>query len=179
MAMRFKTFTWPNDPQTYWIVEKKRIAEHRMTDGSFLSEEMGTDAAELHGEGAFFGAQAYGSFLQLENVFQEKKPGILIHPMWHGAEAFLSELRLREEPRENYVAYSFVFRQAGDANAFSAAGTQTAQNLNVRQFCTVQSGQTLWQIASQFGLLLSELLKMNPQIANPGFVSAGEQVRIF
>ena len=46
----------------------------------------------MRGEGEFCGEDAYAQFGELANVFYEKGPGILIHPLWQTASAYFVEL---------------------------------------------------------------------------------------
>ena len=43
---------------------------------------------------------------------------------------------------------------------------------------TVRQGETLWGIARDYGLSLTELIALNPQIKNPNLILAGEEVRL-
>ncbi len=45
-------------------------------------------------------------------------------------------------------------------------------------FYTVRLGETLKGIAAYFGVGLDAILAMNPTIANPDFVEAGQTIRI-
>lgn len=39
-------------------------------------------------------------------------------------------------------------------------------------------GDTLWDIANRYGLTLSQLIELNPQIKNPNLIHVGEAVRV-
>ena len=43
---------------------------------------------------------------------------------------------------------------------------------------TVVSGDTLWNIALKFNVVFEDLLKANPQIANPNLIYAGQLINI-
>ena len=43
---------------------------------------------------------------------------------------------------------------------------------------TVRQGETLWGIAQNYGLELTELIRLNPQIKNPNLIVVGEEVRV-
>ena len=40
------------------------------------------------------------------------------------------------------------------------------------------AGETLWGIARDYGLELTELIALNPQIKNPNLILPGEQVTV-
>ena len=64
----------------------------------------------LRGEGEFFGAGAYTQFRRLMEVFRSPGAGALRHPVWQCSRAYFTRLELAQEPREDYVAYSFAMR---------------------------------------------------------------------
>ena len=93
---------------------------------------------------------------------------------------------LRQEPRADYVGYSFAFWEGYDGHSTGvqvtggggepetgpAAGTAGERRHTVRR------GETLWGIARDYGLSLTELIALNPQIKNPNLILAGEEVRL-
>lgn len=51
--------------------------------------------------------------------------------------------------------------------------------MNIRNdIYTVRPGDSLWKIASQYQVGVSELIAANPQIANPNLIYAGQKVNI-
>ena len=42
----------------------------------------------------------------------------------------------------------------------------------------VVKGDTLWALASRYGVRLAELIALNPQIKNPNLILVGEEVRV-
>lgn len=73
---------------------------------------MGPMKRTFTGEGVFFGESAYASFKELAAKFAEPTAGALVHPIWGTYQAYLTELELTQEPKENQVAYRFTFREA-------------------------------------------------------------------
>lgn len=43
---------------------------------------------------------------------------------------------------------------------------------------TVTQGQTMWGIAQRYGMSLTELIALNPQIKNPNLIYVGQEVRV-
>ena len=107
--MRYKTFVWPYNPRVYEIDYKRNVAVHKVPFGYYALQDMGRTCRVMKGEGEFCGASAYALFGRLACLFYEGTPGVLVHPLWQTASAYLVELSLRQEPTENYVAYSFEF----------------------------------------------------------------------
>lgn len=106
--MSYKTFVWPTNPSTYkevWSREAKYSTAEGVTE--FLG--MGPLKGIVRGTGAFFGERAYESFRDLMALAEQKTPGDLRHPLWGIRTAYLTGLELVQEPKENYVGYSFEF----------------------------------------------------------------------
>lgn len=115
--MSFGTFTWPNNPERY---EEKCTREPVYTqteDGETEFSGMGPVKRIITGSGAFFGSNAYANFKTLLAQVSQTEPAILTHPIWGTRSAYLTELVSVMEPRENYVAYTFTFREADTSGA--------------------------------------------------------------
>ena len=174
LRMRFGSFVWPNNPRTYTISCKRQTAVHKVPMGGFVVQDLGRTATVMKGEGEFFGADAYSTFLELLAVFQKGGRGTLVHPVWQTAGAYLTELELTQEPRDDYVAYRFTFCEAPGAAEEAAGDGET----NGRRFYELREGQTLWTVSNAYGLSMTELLRLNPQIAKPNEVHSGTRVRV-
>ena len=109
MVMRYKSFTWPNDPRTYTLSCQRQTALHKIPMGGFVVQDLGRTGTVMRGEGEFFGPNAYDSFRRLLQMFQQQDAGLLLHPMWQTGNAYFTQLRLTQEPRRDYVAYAFEF----------------------------------------------------------------------
>lgn len=186
--MRYKNYVWPHNPRVYTIDYQRVMAENKVPFGRCQLQDMGMTKRVMRGEGEFVGEDAYLQFGQLATVFYDDGPGLLVHPIWQTASAYFVELRVEQEPRPDYVRYSFVFwerfppyvtsirRVEGnddqeEAEAGDASGTQT-------QWHTVARGDTLWKLANLYGLSLSELVALNPEIKNPNLIYVGQKVRV-
>ena len=171
-AMRYKTFTWPHNPRIYSISFERAIAEHKLPMGSYRLQDLGRRSREMRGAGEFFGPDASRTFQALACLFYENTPGTLIHPLWQTASAYLTELKLEQEPRADYVRYSFAFREAEEQ-------TQTRTDaLEGATYCVLPAGETAFGVAQRFGLTMDQLAALNPAIGNWSKVGAGEKVRV-
>ena len=107
----FKNYVWPQNPDKY---EQKFVREPVYTkqdDGSVVFS-IGPAKRTVTGSGSFFGETAYADFLALAKVFEEDTYGGLVHPVFGTYRCFFTELELITEPRADYVAYRFAFREA-------------------------------------------------------------------
>ncbi len=186
--MRFKSFVWPHNPRTYTITFERKIAAHKIPFGRHYLQSLGLTRRVLWGEGEFVGAGAYDKFKELASVFYEETPGVLVHPVWMTTTAWFAGLSLRQEPREDYVAYTFEFWETGgdedtkltaapERGAGGASGSGEAQSGGEVWYAVVK-GDTLWGIAARYGSGLSQIIALNPQIKNPNLIFVGQKVRV-
>ena len=177
--MRYKNYTWPHNPKVYNIEYERKMVEQKVPYGGYLLQDLGSTRRVMRGEGEFVGADAYRQFGLLANVFYSRGSGVLVHPVWQAARAYFVSLKLEQVPRENYVKYSFVFWEeengyVPDELVNGQGGGQIGSDGNY----TVKSGDNLWEIANRYGLTVSQLLAMNPQIKNPSLIRPGDEVRL-
>ena len=188
--MRYKDYVWPHNPKTYRIQYQRRVAVHKIPFGRYAMQDMGLGNRVMTGEGEFFGKDAYGEFKKLASVFYQDGAGTLYHPVWQTSTAYFTQLSLAQEPREDYVRYTFTFWEewrekqetvsgGGQGNPAEKSGTaQTPSAGLAEQYHTVVQGETLWGLSRQYGLTLGGLLDLNPQIKNPNVLPVGTRVRV-
>lgn len=180
--MRFKNYIWPHNPRVYSIDYARKMAVSKTPFGRYVLQDLGQTNRIMAGEGEFVGEGAYQQFGKLANAFYDPGPGQLVHPVWQMASAHFVSLRLEQEPREDYVRYSFVFWEDGGQSTqvrkVSADGGQSGEQGAQTGWYTVRQGDTLWAIARRCGLSMEELLTLNPGIKNPDLIRVGEKVRI-
>ena len=109
--LKFKGFTWPNNPHTY---QETLFREPMYTtqNGTTSYAGMSSTHRVITGSGVFFGTSAYSDFKALLDVADENTAGDLIHPLWGKRYCYFTKLELIQEPRENFVSYRFEFTQA-------------------------------------------------------------------
>ena len=188
-AMRYKDYIWPHNPRVYTIEYERIMAQSKIPFGLYHLQDLGRVCRVMRGEGEFAGPDAYAQFGALANVFYSGGPGLLIHPLWQTANAYFVSLRLEQEPRPDYVRYSFTFWEddswyTGVATKLTSAGTSADNGADgltagaAKAYHLVVKGDTLWAIARTYGVSLDELIALNPQIKNPNLIRVGEEVRV-
>ena len=181
--MRFKDYVWPHNPRIYEIEFTRAFAERKIPFGMYALQSLGRSGRVLRGEGEFTGRGAYAEFKKLASVFCEESPGVLVHPVWQTSRAWFVSLLLREEPREDYVAYSFEFREccggwdAGAASSLPAAGYASAA-YGGKLWHTVLPGDTLRAVAEKYGSSVAQIAALNPLLKNPNLIRAGDRLRV-
>ena len=187
--MRYKNYVWPHNPRVYTIAFKRKIGAREVPFGQYHLQDLGPSYRIMRGEGEFVGEDAYDEFKKLATVFYDVGPGLLVHPVWQTSNAYFVELSLAQEPRPDYVKYTFTFweeyggHSTGTTVTTGGSGTgsggDTAQGESAQgQWHAVVRGDTLWGIARRYGLDLTRLIALNPQIKNPNLIYAGQKVRV-
>lgn len=187
--MRYKNYIWPHNPRVYSIDYEKKLVVHKIPFELYRLQNLGRTNRIMAGEGEFVGEDAYSQFGMLANVFYENTPGLLVHPLWQVSNAYFVSLRLEQEPRPDYVRYSFVFWEDHSTEGDlvlrvtgSTGGTEESTSgstpSSAPRYHRVVKGDTLWALAKTYGLTLSELIALNPQIKNPNLIYVGDEVRV-
>lgn len=182
--MRYGDYVWPHNPRVYEIEYNRRIVCHKVPFGLYALSDMGRDQRILRGEGEFVGEGAYEQFKKLACMFYLSEPQALVHPVWQSAKAWFVGLKLKQEPKEDYVSYEFEFWECFDGYELSVkkksepvpeeikGETASGQKLTY----TVKRGDTMWAIAINNGMSLAELLALNMQIKNPNQIYVGDVI---
>lgn len=187
--MRYKGFTWPHNPRIYSIDYERKVAVNKVPFGTYHLQDLGRTRRVMRGQGEFVGKDAYAQFGALANTFYEEGPGLLTHPLWQTANAYFVELKLEQEPRPDYVRYSFTFWEDTDrysgqvvrpepgsgSGGTGGAGGGSGGKGRVHR---VRRGETLWGIALHYGVGIHQLIALNPQIKNPNLIYPGDEVRV-
>ena len=184
--MTFKGFVWPHNPRVYTITFERKMANYKVPFGRHYLQSLGQTRRVLRGEGEFVGEGAYDKFTELATIFYEETPGVLVHPVWVAATAWFVGLELRQEPRSDYVRYSFEFWEVysgltdklEERASGAAAPSGGTEGGGQAAYHTVARGDTLWAIANRYGVSLSAIIQWNPQIRNPNLIRPGERVRV-
>lgn len=108
----YKSFTWPQNPDhcKHTYVREPVYTKNEANETVFSG--MGPKKLTITGSGAFFGATAYDDFRELALLFNETTLGGLVHPVLGTLRCFFTKLEMTQEPRSDYVAYEFEFREA-------------------------------------------------------------------
>jgi spore coat assembly protein SafA len=170
----------------YAITFQRKMATYKVPFGRHYLQSLGQTRRVLKGEGEFVGEGAYDQFKELASLFYEETPGVLVHPVWSTTTAWFVGLELEQEPRSDYVKYSFEFWEVGSGLTDKLTETRTASSGTggtstsggTAVYHTVVRGDTLWALAQSYGVTLSAVIAWNPQIKNPNLIYPGQKVRV-
>ena len=184
--MRYKDFIWPHNPEVYQVELRQQVAAHKVPFGRYALQNMGMTQRVFKGEGEFVGPDAYEQIKKLGSLLYDNTAGVLVHPVWQTTKAYFVELCLKQEPRPDYVRYSFEFWEdrgqyeegLQPVQEHTQSQEKTKNSEKQAEYYTVRRGDSLWGIAAQHGLSLSGLLEMNSGIRNPNLIYPGDQIRV-
>ena len=113
--MKYRMFTWPENPEDFGIYMVCEPQYQLNNIGQYEYTDIGPLCRVYTGSGVFFGPDAVEWFNALQVMMATRVPGELVHPVWGTAEvAYLTELRMAQESRPDYIKYSFTFREADE-----------------------------------------------------------------
>lgn len=124
--MKFSTFTFPQNPETFAI---KAVCEPEYTvdsDGIISYTGMGPLCRIISGTGVFTGSYAHQNFNALSVIMATRQSAALVHPIWGTFQAYLTGLRMEQDSREGCVVYAFTFREADETGMIPKLPESTA-----------------------------------------------------
>lgn len=107
--MQFRTFTWPNDPETLSLSYRRAADMLPGENGLWTLENQAQLGRVVEGEGVFFGPDAYDSFRELSALMQSGISGSLTLPHWGQMQALMTQLSVTETAGNCYLKYRFTF----------------------------------------------------------------------
>lgn len=173
--MQYRDFVWPNNPRVFEVEYRRTLHSYKLPFSGYVVQNLGLQNKIIRGEGEFVGPKAYENFRRLAALFEENKGGKLVHPVWPTMRAYFAKLSLKQEPKEDYISYSFEFWEYKgskfedlademDKTDYSDLGSQV---LGARYYVVAQEGMTLRLIAEEKSVSLQLLEEVNPTITNP------------
>ena len=113
--MKFRMFRWPDNPEEFGIYMVCQPEYQINNIGQYDYTGMGPMCRIYTGSGVFFGPDAVEWFNALQVLMSTRSPGELYHPIWGTSEVvYLTELKMAQESRPDYIKYSFTFREADE-----------------------------------------------------------------
>lgn len=113
--LKFRYWTWPENPETFLIDAVMEPLYTIADDGTISYQGLGPLCRVITGKGVFHGPDANNAFNALSVMMAGGKDGDLIHPVWGTIKAYLVGLKMEEGSRDEYIAYSFTFRECDES----------------------------------------------------------------
>ncbi len=112
--LKFRMFTWPENPEEYKIVAQCVPKFAPGENGGIVFMDLEPMSRVISGRGVFTGPDAVDDFNALAVIMNTRTKGELVHPIWGTSEVYLTDLVLEQESRPEYVVYSFQFRETDE-----------------------------------------------------------------
>lgn len=168
--MRFMGYTLHHNPHTLDVTNIVNVIQHNIPSSVAITQNTGNSPVVVKGDGVFFGDNAFKQYMKLKALEEKCDVGVLsvsgINPFY----AYLSQLRLKCTPIDDYVEYSFTFIEVPN-HTDKENSTAPAQYI-------AEENQDLWDIAYKLGVSVDYLIKLNPQLKNTSDISKGDVIRI-
>lgn len=113
--MSFGVYDFQTNPDTFAISAVRSPQYAIDDDGNITYDGLGPLCRTITGSGVFTGKYAYEFFNGLAVVMATGTLGELKHPVWGVIKAYLTGLEMKQDSREDYVEYSFTFREADES----------------------------------------------------------------
>ncbi len=169
VPMRFSGYTFHHNPAELKIEQTEHIIEQSSPCCEPINERIGSHLRLISGEGELYGADCIARFREMQGLLGKSAPGLLLLPHMPAMYAYLKELRMLAEPKENVLGYRFVFIEA----------QPPARDETIDEYYeTAVLGESLWDISYRFCVPIGELVRLNPQISYIDSLKKGERVRL-
>lgn len=167
--MRFNGVSMRHNPAKLNISGKNRVHEYLSPCCEADSRVLGSELRRISGEGVLSGTDCIEQYRTLEAMQINQHPAKLVLPQMQPLYAYLKELSLTAEPKDNILHYRFVFVETQ-----SPRGSVKSEP----RYLIASQGDSLWNIAYACGTSVEQLTALNPQIPLIDNISGGERVRI-
>ena len=112
--MQFRMFRWEQNPEEFGI-EMVLEPLYQINDiGQYDYLGLGPLCRVYTGKGVFSGPLAVEQFNGLQVLMATRVGGELVHPVWGTGNVYLTELKMSQQSRPDYIEYSFTFRETDE-----------------------------------------------------------------
>ncbi len=167
LPMRFMGFEWHHNPREITFECKKTVNENLVPMSNSEIQETGRKNMLIKGVGELYGSDCLEQFDALLTLFKKGGTGVLSVENLEPVFAVFESVKLLGTPKEDVLTYSFVFREVMAEKEKAAPRRHKVEN-----------GENLWDISYKYGVVIDELVRLNPQIKRPDIVTEGEEIRL-
>ncbi len=168
--MKFRDFVWSKNPEELTVSVTRDIKELPLPFHGSVMQDYGAQKRIIKGEGEFCGKRCMDTYQRLADLFAQGESGVLILPGFSPMRAKPVSLSCEAVTRPDMLRYAFTFWEEKENTA--AAPTV----LFHEQTAVTADGESLWTIARRAHTTVETLLRLNPHIAWPGYLTEGLQV---
>ena len=112
--MKFRMFRWEENPEEFGIYMVLEPLYEINSIGQYNYLGLGPLCRICTGKGVFTGPEAVQQFNGLQVIMATRVGGELYHPLWGTGNFYLTELKMTQQSRPDYIEYSFTFRETDE-----------------------------------------------------------------
>ena len=112
--MKFRMFRWDENPEEFGIYMVTEPLYQINNIGQYDYLGLGPMCRVYTGKGVFSGPNAVQQFNGLQVLMATRAEGELVHPVWGKGNVYLTELKMSQQSRPDYIEYSFTFRETDE-----------------------------------------------------------------
>ncbi len=163
-VMRFKGKTFRCNPLSLEIKSVRATSDYKGVEGTQFVGDMGLDCRIIKGEGELEGKDCIEQYASLFSLQSEGGEGVLSLPVMEPVKAVFKSLKALAQVTPDRITYSFEFLE-------TKSKAQPLQKIHI-----VKEGETLFDIAFDFGVSVDRLVKLNPYVKRPDELKEGEEI---
>lgn len=167
IPMRFMGYEWHHNPREISFECAKTVAERLVPYDESQIQQTGRKNMVINGTGELYGEDCVEQFKALLELFKKGGTGVLAIENFEPVFAVFESVKILGTPRENVLTYGFAFREVMEEKESGKSSFHTACD-----------GENLWDISYKYGVVIDELVRLNPQIKRPDVVPEGEVIRL-
>lgn len=165
--MRFKGFTFWCNPASLEITSEENVADYNLLYSGQYKEPAGRKCRTVKGKGEFCGKDCIEQYAKLYALQAQGGKGVLSLPLSAPFTAMFTKLSVAADHTPDTVRYSFQFDEVSSDNR--SAG---------EIIHTVKKGETLFDIAFEYGTDVHRLVRLNPQVRRPDELDDIKEIKI-
>ena len=154
--MRYKDFTFRVNPLSIEITDSDLQSKYTLPFKGETVVSKGAGCKVAKGKGELKGKDCLEQYAELKALQLRGGEGVLSLPSVMPFKAFFTKLAASADVTPDRICYSFEFIQASSDKA-----------ADLPEFHIVKEGETLYDIAFDYGVRIESLVELNPQIKRP------------
>ena len=163
--LRFAGFEWKVNPAKINIDSKCVLSEYTSPDCAEVIGNIREGALKVSGEGEFVGMNCIYDYEALQELFRNKKRGLLTLPGMKPFYAYFTALSVSGDETPEVLRYKFEF-------------VRDTKKSGKKKFHICKEGESLFDVADMYNVALMSLVKLNPQLKSADGLKKGERVAL-
>lgn len=165
--MRYKGFTFPCNPVSLEITRDKKVITYVKPLAGEDKAELCPECRVIKGKGELNGRDCIAQYEKLCKLQAQGGAGVLSVPVAEPLRAYFKNLTADADATPDRICYSFEFVE--EENVYVN---------NPPKLHLVAEGETLFDIAYDFGVSVDSLVKLNPSIRRPDDLTVGKEIAV-